>query len=181
MTITVQIDKQEKDPLLFPDTLLWTPPNSKVVLSRVKTEVVVLPYGDYRLKSWKTGCVVERKGSLDEVATNLCSAHDKARFWKAWNRFLDHSTHPILFLDWPISRCQLRHFKSSRETTETVMSKLWDLIYRSGFHERNGIVIWGGYNKTVQSRVAAGAELLRLILTLKEFNKKEKKNVKCGL
>lgn len=58
---------------------------------------VTLPFGDYALENYPA-CVVERKGSIREVATNLLS-NDRARFLAAVTRLAQNCPHPWLLLE----------------------------------------------------------------------------------
>ena len=95
-TLVVQIDTREKKPLLFPATLeVWTGHRQKIV--RVFIERVRLDAGDYCLKDQR-GCIVERKGSLRELNTNLLNPVDSGRQARAFRRLSEACDHPYLLV-----------------------------------------------------------------------------------
>ena len=97
-TITVEVDTREQCPFLFPATvqvyLGWTP---KIV--HVKTTRVKLPFGDYRLKHAKNACVIERKGCVSELSTNLLDARDSVRQAAAFKKLCDGCLNPVVWVE----------------------------------------------------------------------------------
>lgn len=95
-TLTVVIDSREKRPLVFPATLeVWT--RNKAERVQVQTETAKLDAGDYLLKGFEDRAVVERKGSVRELAQNLLT-RDQLRQGRAFRRLADACEHPYLFL-----------------------------------------------------------------------------------
>lgn len=95
-TLVVQVDSREKRPLLFPTTLkTWN--RNKEELVRVQTERVKLDAGDYRLRGHEDRAVIERKGSVRELAQNLLTA-DQKRQGRAFRKLAEACEFPYLFL-----------------------------------------------------------------------------------
>jgi len=95
-TLTVEVDSREKIPLIFPATFdVWSSGKPRVV--RVKTEVVCLDAGDYRLKSMPGRAVVERKGTVRELCNNLLGT-DQQRQGRAFRKLAASAEFPYLFL-----------------------------------------------------------------------------------
>lgn len=90
--IEIVIDSREKVPLLFPATLRVNDVGRVLATSRS-----TLQTGDYSLAGSPTGCVVERKGSISEIASNLLSP-DKARQLRAFDRLASCAC-PILVVE----------------------------------------------------------------------------------
>ena len=75
----------------------WTQPGSTdrhipdwFVKHGIDYEVRKLEVGDYQIDG-QPGVVVDRKKSLDELATNLMNRNDSARFWREVARYCpDH-------------------------------------------------------------------------------------------
>lgn len=69
--LTILIDSREKKPLPFPEHLVVCDPAPRTL--RVRHACITLKTGDYALGGYPECGVVERKGSLREVATNMQS------------------------------------------------------------------------------------------------------------
>jgi hypothetical protein len=83
--ITVQVDSREQYPLLFPSSFVLYPPLvAKQQRVFVATETLALDAGDYRLKEYEEGGIVERKGSILELAKNFFDPKDRVRQAKAF-------------------------------------------------------------------------------------------------
>lgn len=97
--ITIEIDSREHYPYPFPSTTLLIDPVTKLSQRlTIKTEVRALPYGDYRIKEYPNICCLERKASLSELYSNLCTT-DNGRQTRAFAKLTDGCTHPILLLE----------------------------------------------------------------------------------
>lgn len=125
-TITVEVDSREQNPLLFPDHVMWCPQPYKPTVVRIKTAKVTLPFGDYRIASHPDCCVVERKGSFDELCTNLLSA-DRARFNNAFQRLLDGCRYPTLLVEDNPSRHWVPK-GTGKMTDSDLFCSLWGLV-----------------------------------------------------
>lgn len=104
--VTIQIDSREQYPFPYAKmgVFKWYPnPHSCTpILLQIKTEVVTLPEGDYCLKGLDTRCIVERKGSLGELTTNLLTA-DYLRASNAFGRLRSATAHPWLVIEGSLS------------------------------------------------------------------------------
>ena len=105
---TLVIDTREKVPLHFPAHLVVlddkTPPlQKKAVTVKLSTVKERLKTGDYLLQGHRDQVLVERKGSLREVAQN-CLSGDRDRFLKSLERMRDECRVPILFLEGSITK-----------------------------------------------------------------------------
>lgn len=101
---TVLIDTRERIPLLFPANLVYSRPGSTATDSEYSTVAVnsvshKLNAGDYALLENPTGVVIERKGSIEEVAKNCTSKADRPRFLNAIRRFADSCERPFLLFE----------------------------------------------------------------------------------
>jgi ERCC4-type nuclease len=101
---TLIIDTREKKPLIFPANLRVLSPNAsphlcKTNLLRVHTKKEKLDTGDYLLRGYETVTMIERKGSLREVATNCLNQRDRKRFVACLERMKDACAEPILLLE----------------------------------------------------------------------------------
>ena len=73
--LTILVDSREKKPLPFPEHLPLLrsdlPALSRSSRTyRLRTESLTMATGDYALKGYEKQCLIERKGSLQEVAGN---------------------------------------------------------------------------------------------------------------
>lgn len=154
--LEILVDTREKEPLLFPETLrFWS--KGKPALLAIRTSKVALPTGDYALKHYEHICLVERKGSVGELCSNLCTK-DRTRQFAAFQRLADECRVPYLLLESSLSEIQ----KSSRyaKNPDLALQHLFRAIRRFGFH-----VIFGGRLRSVLSRRAAGEFVARLLAT----------------
>lgn len=102
--LTIVVDSREKKPLPFPEHL----PSLRSdlpALSRssrtyhLKIEKATLKTGDYLLKGHEAGCLIERKGSLAEVAGNCLTPDGRRKFVAAMDRLKDSCLYPYLLLE----------------------------------------------------------------------------------
>lgn len=102
-SFTVLIDTREQNPLPLPSTLLVLNPNrlpsdqTSLGISLTHTPFT-LKTGDYALAGHETTCVIERKGSIFEVAQN-CLSGDRDRFVRSLVRLRDTIKYPYLLLE----------------------------------------------------------------------------------
>lgn len=95
----IVVDTREQRPLPFPRFLRCAAPaggGTRTV--RVHTLRRALSEGDYLLEGEPTGTIVERKGSLREVAQN-CLSGDLTRFTSALSRLAEACDRPVLLLE----------------------------------------------------------------------------------
>ena len=100
--IVVLVDTREKRPLLFPSHITCeTIKDGKIkrVLIPVKTKKQKLDYGDYSIEGLESCCVIERKGSIQEIEKNLYDSKDAVRTGKAFKRLTDGCKFPYLLLE----------------------------------------------------------------------------------
>jgi len=100
-TITVVQDTREQRPLTFPEHLVTMASDQlgKPVTVRVQVVKQTLETGDYLLRGFETHTIIERKGSLDEIATNCLNRTDRARFTKCCVRLAGSCRDPWVFLE----------------------------------------------------------------------------------
>ena len=101
---TIIQDTREKKPLKFPANLKvlddnFPPFKQKMVTVRIHTVVEKLDAGDYLLQGHEGQTIIERKGSLREIAKNCLNEKDRVRFIKALVKLKDACEHPILMLE----------------------------------------------------------------------------------
>ena len=65
----------------------------------LKTERRKLDAGDYALAEAPRGMVVERKGSISEIAKNMLDTADKGRQARAFDKLCERSSAPILLVE----------------------------------------------------------------------------------
>lgn len=100
---TVLVDKAEKKDLPWPSAIEWRDhPGSPSQFLRIAYRSVTLAAGDLCIEGHERLTGTERKGSTSELWHNFFT-NDSARFYRAIERLCDRYTHPILFLDFPIS------------------------------------------------------------------------------
>ena len=97
-------DTREQVPLTFPQHLVMLDPRRPPTLKKrmtVRVHVIekALDAGDYALEGHKDLVVVERKGSLREVAFNCLNPADRSRFLAALGRLSESCRYPVLFLE----------------------------------------------------------------------------------
>lgn len=97
-------DRREKKPLLFPDNLVCLDTSQpahhqRSLTVRLVVQPTTLEYGDYMLACNGRGVIIERKWSLDEIATNCLSELRRRNFIRELERLRDHCSHPILLFE----------------------------------------------------------------------------------
>lgn len=155
--VTVTIDRNEKRPLRFPKTIRWYPSRgAKGQQVLVRTQTKVLPAGDYALAGFEDRCIIERKGSLRELAQNLLS-DDWARANRAFGKLSLATANPYLMLE--CTPAELRKAEQWVQEPARVIDALAALIERFGFR-----LLLCGSVKTVQQKQTVGELMLRLML-----------------
>ena len=75
------------------------PQEKKMVTVELHTVRQKLPTGDYILSGQSETCIVERKGSVLEIAKNCLDKTDRARFVRELVRLKEETSHPVLVLE----------------------------------------------------------------------------------
>ena len=100
--VTVEVDSREHYPLLFPANIRYFYEDGRAKLIKIVTVRKQLKIGDYRMKEFPEGCLVERKGAARELGTNLFS-RDKRRCISAIRRLAGACRRPVLLCDFSMS------------------------------------------------------------------------------
>lgn len=101
---TIIQDTREKKPLKFPANLKVLDNNfpahkQRMVTIRLHTIANKLEAGDYLLQGYESNTIIERKGSLREIAKNCLNKKDRIRFIKSLKKLRKACDHPILMLE----------------------------------------------------------------------------------
>ena len=101
---TIVQDTREKKPLKFPANLKVlddsAPPHKqRIVTVRLHTVQDKLEAGDYLLRGHEGKTIIERKGSLREIAKNCLNEKDRIRFIKAITKLKEACDQPIVMLE----------------------------------------------------------------------------------
>ncbi|MEK7384078.1 MAG: ERCC4 domain-containing protein [Elusimicrobiota bacterium] len=153
----VLVDSREQYPLLFPSALrLWPDRSVENKLVPVKVRVTALKYGDYCLARWPDRMVVERKGSLNELAKNLLT-DDYGRFISALRRLCENCRFPYILLD--ASPTEL--WTPTQHCDDP--QRAWDALAQVMQMFQVGL-LWAGQAKKAGARRILGEQLLRLML-----------------
>lgn len=155
--LIVLVDSREQTPLLFPATLsLWLPWSRKTERVSIVPKTVKLDSADYRLDMCPDLAAVERKGSMGEICTNLCS-DDYARTTASLSRLVSSARFPYLMVEagpsefiTPTRYC---------ENPEYVLQRLVAICQK--FNIR---LVLGGRAHTPAARRALGTLTLHLLL-----------------
>ena len=111
ITFTILRDRREKRPLSFPDWIDVLDPNTlprkrQRLALRIRVQDVTLPTADYVLGKdaanvYTLGetAVVERKYSLDEIATNVLDIHRRKLFVGQLQRMRETWKYPLLVFE----------------------------------------------------------------------------------
>ena len=118
--ITILVDTREQKPLPLPKTIKWSEVGKSAHIIEIRQEPITLDAGDYMIKGAGKSCVVERKGSINELHQNL-QGPDRPRAMRAFQKLVESTQNPILALDFPLSQ---RLYKGDRETVFTRLMQL---------------------------------------------------------
>ena len=104
MEWTIIQDTREKKPLKFPANLKVLNDNfpaHKQRIATIRLHVIEdkLEEGDYLLQGYEGNTIIERKGSLREIAKNCLNEKDRVRFVKSLQKLKNACKHPILMLE----------------------------------------------------------------------------------
>jgi len=134
---TIEVDQQEKRgwTLLFPENLQVLDPAHLPTKKRTRTvklnvERTHLPTADYRLKEAPRGVLIERKGSLQEVATNCLTTVGRRRFAAECQRLRAECDAPFVLLEG--SHPDLLRPTSFNKTPELALDALLRLLWEWG-------------------------------------------------
>ena len=99
---TILVDEREKKPFTFPEHIVCLDPTKEPwaqrgVTIRLRTQKRTLKTGDYAIDG--SNCVVERKGSIDEITQNLLTQDGRRRFSDCCKRLRDTTSRPLLLLE----------------------------------------------------------------------------------
>jgi len=99
-TWTVVHDDREKYPLKFPDNLVTLNPESgKRITIQIKKQRRRMPFADYYLLEDDGGMRIERKYTLDEIASNCTTVKGRANFKIVLEKLQLRSRAPVLLLE----------------------------------------------------------------------------------
>lgn len=164
--IVVEIDDREKNPLLFPEQTVWSPEPCKTrELLQIETKRVTLDAGDYRLADYPESCVIERKGSLDELAQNLLTK-DRTRFANAFIRFVKACRHPVLVVEAPAS-CERLKGDYQKIVVPDVLGSLHKVM--AGVPKLT--TYWVGSSNSPTTRAAVGSHMVRLMMAFAQYDR----------
>jgi ERCC4-type nuclease len=101
---TIIRDHREKRPLLIPAHIVLLrpdlPPTAQTGFTASLTVVEEeLETADYLLKGHESLTIIERKGALDEVATNCLTTSGRRKFADVCRRLRDACSDPVLLLE----------------------------------------------------------------------------------
>ncbi len=157
MKTVVTIDRNEQKALRFSKTIKWYKgrgATGQTVI--VRTERKVLPAGDYCLKGEAESCLIERKGSLQELSQNLLS-EDYTRAMDAFQRLSDTTANPYLVVE--CAAAELRTPTRWCQEPARIVDSLCGLMERFGFR-----LILCGKCVDVKQKRTVGDLMLRLML-----------------
>jgi len=155
--VVVLVDDREKKPILFPKTIEWfSERGGEGHLIQVVTKKVRLPEGDYALKGYDDVAIIERKGSLEEIAQNMLTG-DYARATSAFQRLVEACEFPYLLIDCPINKL----FDSPWvEQPDRAIQALFQFAAEKGLR-----ILVGGHSIRPVARRQLGKLCLTLLLT----------------
>lgn len=154
-------DTREKKPLIFPETLSLlddTKPSYYRIPIRVRLRVedFALKTGDYALLEHEECCLVERKGSLREIANNCLTKDGRRRFVSQVDRLKEECKNPILMLEGTPMDLQ----RATKHVPEPGLAL--DAFQRILFERQVTLVLLP--SATVSARRAVGEWVARLLI-----------------
>lgn len=159
--VTVVYDSAEKSRLLFPSILAFRSGlKGKGRSIRIRlTKKCLRPCGaDYLIEGFQHVTAAERKGAASELATNLAT-RDHGRQLRSFDKLIQHTAHPILALDFPMSEMWSSYL---RKPGDLILDRLFGAAALGGMH-----ILWmGSRSRLPTRRVRKGELLLRLMLHL---------------
>lgn len=168
-SLTVQVDSREQYPLLFPANLKLDPqmarPGRRKIVS-VSTEKIKLPTADYRLKEFPHHCLIERKGSAEELAKNIYDYQDSKRQARSFARMASEAAWPYLLLELTPNSLLSMRASDLVPDPEDLLRKLTAVCFKYNFS-----VIWSTRPRTVPSRRVLGTAMLHLMASAALYGK----------
>tara|TARA_Y100001938_G_scaffold147441_1_gene228642 strand:+ start:154 stop:672 length:519 start_codon:yes stop_codon:yes gene_type:complete len=154
-------DTREKKPLKFPGNIRilddkTLPTSKKTVLVRIRVVKQALETGDYLLQGFESCTMIERKGSLREIAQNCLTKKDRPRFVRCLERMRDACEDPVLLLEGtPLEMARVsKHVPEPAAAVDALMRLL----------NEYGIRLFLLPTQTVSHRRASGEWALRLLI-----------------
>ncbi len=165
--VTLLVDKQEKRPPLFPSRITVYPQpcmtpaaRLKPVDFRVTVKGARLDAGDYTFKSPSGLVGIEKKGSLEELITNVATK-DTPRFSRAIVRFAKAYTFPYLVLNFPLGEL----WRTSKVFPNRDKGLLMDRIFATSASLGLRLIVVGSKPSPLKDkRLRQGELYLRLML-----------------
>lgn len=153
--LVIEIDTREKRPLPFP-SFLRTPSETFAI----QTIRVRLPEGDYRLKAYPDVCIIERKGSVEELAKNLLT-WDNKRQGRAIAKLIAACSNPYLLIEAPVSSISMPPPHPERFAYDPIylVHALTTMIARTRLS-----VLWVGRTQSQSTRSRIGELVASLLL-----------------
>ncbi len=149
-SLTILVDSREQRPLPIPastpkprDSKNYRPFAGRVL---IKTKPACMEHGDYAIKGFEHACLVERKGSLEEIWANLFTG-DWARQQKAFRGMVAVTKNPILLLDFPWTDSIYSRGGRGKIDPDIVWSRLAGVAI-----DYNLTIIGGGVSRTKKDR-----------------------------
>lgn len=121
------MDDREKYPILFPANIRYYTSDCRPKLIAVTTKRKRLDVGDYALAVEPYGCVIERKGSVQELAGNFFTG-DRRRAKSALMSLSGSVRTPVLLLDFSLA--DFYREAKNRPTPGIVVSEILRLARR---------------------------------------------------
>lgn len=158
--IEVHVDTAEKKPLPFPETILWHPsPGATPVRLQINPVPRKLYAGDYRLAIAPGACIIERKGSVRELAQNFFTK-DRRRQLKAFDKLIASCDYPYLVIEGrPLDLWSGLGLLPENEESGKLLDHLLAVAARKRLQ-----IIWGGNTGLVRSRRLLGEVVVRILL-----------------
>jgi ERCC4-type nuclease len=99
----ILVDEREKKPFTFPEHIVCLDPTKEPwaqrgVTIRLRTQKRTLKTGDYAIDG--SNCVVERKGSINEITQNLLTQDGRRRFSDCCKRLRDTTSRSSSLRGW---------------------------------------------------------------------------------
>lgn len=162
--LVVQRDRNERagKMVMFPETILLVDPQTRRRKHMpVRVESKVLAFGDYRLKDWPTGRVVETKRGANEVYNNSWG-DDRERWLRSLGRLAKGCSHPSILLEGSMAsyledRAVLANAKPGRAAAGLVR-----LLADADEHKVS--VAWAGTHRSEGGRRRLGEAMIHWML-----------------
>jgi ERCC4-type nuclease len=153
-SVVLLVDSREKRPLIFPAHVKWFDEKRKPHIVRLEVERATLSEGDYALKGHEDLVLVERKGSAQELWSNLLTK-DLKRTRAAFRRLVDACKHPVLLMDFRFLDMASKNLKPEGLLPSAFLRE----VVRLGVH-----VMFTGSMRALQTRRQLGGFLASWML-----------------